>query len=96
MTRTPQNHFWQQHFPAQWIVKGYDPFRIKQMLDMQAYRLAVGEENPLFLLVLDDIVSDIHLRYDEMLRILGYEGRHSAVCIIMTSQYPFAVPPGLR
>lgn len=86
-----------QHFPAKWIRQGYNETEIIKILDLQAERLKNCEENPLFLLILDDIVSsDQKLRYSEALKRLGYEGRHSGVCCIITTQYTYAIPPGIR
>lgn len=86
-----------QHFPAKYIRKGYREQEITDILALQEERLKNCEENPLFLLIMDDIVSsDTRLRYSEALKRLGYEGRHSGVCVMITSQYTYAIPPGMH
>jgi hypothetical protein len=91
---TPQNNFWQQHFPARFVIKGVNPSYIMQAMKIQLKR--IKEPNPMFLIILEDMAAEDALRYAAWLKELAYAGRHSKFCVCITTQYPFAFGPGVR
>jgi hypothetical protein len=104
MTNTKQNKFWGQYVPFRFVHTPYDPFVIAQVLAMQEAVLAQNELNadrpeaiinPYIALVLDDVVAR-NMHHDEQLNRLFYEGRHSCISIFIATQYPKALPPGVR
>lgn len=104
MTNTKQNKFWGQYVPFRFIHTPYDPFVIGQILATQKALIAQNElnsnnpemiVNPYIALVLDDVVAR-NMHHDEQLNQLFYEGRHSCMAIFIATQYPKALPPGVR
>lgn len=103
LTNTEQNQFWSAHVPSRFIHK-YDPFVIQKIIERQRAVVAHNalyadspdqQINPLLLIILDDVVSgDMH--HDANLNALFYEGRHSGMCIMISTQHPKALPPGVR
>lgn len=103
LTNTEQNQFWSAHVPSRFIHK-YDPFVIQKIIERQRAVVAWNalnadnpdkQINPLIMIILDDVVSgDMH--HDPYLNALFYEGRHSGMCIMISTQHPKALPPGVR
>lgn len=96
VTRTKHNGFWQQHLPESKIFNKYYPSLVDYLFEQQKERIRDPTINPYIFLVLDDIVSDKSLRYDPALTKLFYEGRHYGIFLVITSQYAFGLPPGIR
>lgn len=103
VTNTKQNGFWNKYVPFKYIHSPYDPFVIEQILDHQRKTLArnmIAQSpmeivSPYIAVVLDDVVS-ANLMHDSALKQLFYEGRHSCIAIFISTQYPKAIPPGVR
>lgn len=104
ITNTKQNDFWGQYVPFRFIHTPYDPFVIGRILEQQKALLAFNKLNagnpgaiinPYIAIILDDVVSG-NMHHDPMLNALFYEGRHSCISIFIATQYPKALPPGVR
>lgn len=91
------NNFWQQHFPEKWVIDGFYPELLTHIMKFQRWRIdKLKDPNPLFLLVLEDLAAETILRYAEEIRQLAYKGRHYKICLFILTQYPYAIPPGVR
>lgn len=97
------NKFWRQYIPKQYIYKKYDPSildfvfqRQKAILnDKQKSKQQIEKEAPFFIL-LDDVISDQRLKYDENLMELFVAGRHYKLFVLITTQYARGITPVLR
>lgn len=97
------NKFWQQYVPKKYIYNKYDPeilqavFRRQKKLlnDINKTDEEKEKEAPFFIL-LDDVISDQRLKYDESLMELFVAGRHYKLFVLITTQYAKAVTPILR
>jgi hypothetical protein len=97
------NKFWQQYIPKQYIFNRYDPeilqavFRRQKKIlnDVNKTDEEKDAEAPFFIL-LDDVISDQRLKYDEALMELFVAGRHYRLFVLITTQYAKAVTPILR
>ena len=97
------NKFWQQYVPKKYIYNKYDPAilecvfaRQKKILnDVNRTEEQKEKEAPFFIL-LDDVISDQRLKYDEALMELFVAGRHYKLFILITTQYAKAITPILR
>ena len=97
------NKFWRQYIPSKYIYPKYQPeildavfLRQKKILNDNG--LTDEEKDakaPLFVL-LDDVISDQRLRYDENLMELFVAGRHYRLFVLITTQYAKAITPTLR
>lgn len=102
ITKTKFNGFWQNYFPAAVVHGTYDPAIIEQFmllsLEIEEYNRAHPDKqiNRRSVIVLDDVIADKHVRYDDTLATLFYNGRHFEIFLIICSQYVFGLPPGLR
>ena len=54
------------------------------------------EEEARFFILLDDVISDQRLKYDEALMELFVAGRHYKLFVLITTQYAKAITPTLR
>ena len=77
------NKFWRDYIPKKYIYKKYDPLileavfrRQKRILDDKELSDEEKEEEARFFILLDDVISDQRLRYDETLCELFVAGRH--------------------
>eukprot|EP00741_Cyanophora_paradoxa_P022618 tig00000248_g21843.t1 len=64
----------------------------------QVRRRAGGKEDPVdprFFVLLDDVISDARLRYDEALNELFVAGRHYKIMTLITTQYAKGINPVL-
>lgn len=97
------NKFWRQYVPKQFIFNKYDPeilqavFRRQKKIlnDVNKTDEEKDAEAPFFIL-LDDVISDQRLKYDEALMELFVAGRHYRLFILITTQYAKAITPTLR
>lgn len=102
ITKTKFNGFWQNYFPAAVIHGTFDPVILEQFmllaLEIEEYNRANPREqiNNKSVIVLDDVIADKKVRYDDTLATLFYNGRHFGIFLIICSQYVFGLPPGLR
>ncbi len=97
------NKFWRQYVPAKYIHNRYDPeilqavFRRQKTIlnDVNKTDEEKDKEAPFFIL-LDDVISDQRLKYDEALMELFVAGRHYRLFVLITTQYAKAITPVLR
>lgn len=97
------NHFWRDYVPQKYIYKKYDPTILEAVFRRQKQILNDGNlsekekevEAPFFIL-LDDVISDQSLKYDEALQELFVAGRHYKLFVLITTQYAKAITPILR
>lgn len=97
------NKFWRQYVPKKYIFNKYDPeileavfARQKKILnDINKTDEEKEKEAPFFIL-LDDVISDQRLKYDETLIECFVAGRHYKLFLLITTQYAKAITPVLR
>lgn len=97
------NKFWQQYIPKQYIHNRYDPSilhavfkRQKAILNDTKKTDEEKEKEAPFFILLDDVISDQRLKYDEALMELFVAGRHYKLFVLITTQYAKAITPVLR
>jgi hypothetical protein len=101
-TRTKNNQFWQQHFPEECIFDGFQPDVIRSIIEEQKKRCeqfkqrGTPDECPYVMIIMDDIIADTHLNYEEELLNLAFAGRHYKLCVWITSQDAKGIGPKLR
>jgi len=97
------NKFWRDYVPKKFIFNRYDPeilqavFRRQKKIlnDVNKTEAEKDKEAPFFIL-LDDVISDNRLKYDEALMELFVAGRHYRLFVLITTQYAKAITPTLR
>ena len=97
------NKFWREYVPKKYIFNKYDPeilqavFRRQKKIlnDVNKTDEEKDKEAPFFIL-LDDVISDQRLKYDESLMELFVAGRHYRLFVLITTQYAKAITPTLR
>ena len=97
------NKFWRDYIPKQYIYKKYNPEildfvfqRQKAILnDKHKTKAQIDKEAPFFIL-LDDVISDVRLKFDENLTELFVAGRHYRLFVLITTQYAKGITPVLR
>jgi len=97
------NQFWQQYVPSAYIYSKYDPAILQLVFKRQ---LEIRESNRLteqekekalpFFILLDDVISDPKLKFDEQLIELFVSGRHYKLFVLITTQYAKSITPTLR
>lgn len=97
------NHFWQQYIPKRYIHNRYEPEileavfqRQKKILNDKNKTDKEKEEEAPFFVLLDDVISDHRLKYDDKLVELFVAGRHYKLFVLITTQYAKAITPTLR
>eukprot|EP00741_Cyanophora_paradoxa_P017993 tig00021036_g17374.t1 len=101
------NGYWKQYIPQRFIWPKYNPgvlfhlFRRQQaiMQHNKSEDVLAGKEDPVdprFFVLLDDVISDARLRYDEALNELFVAGRHYKIMTLITTQYAKGINPVLR
>lgn len=97
------NKFWRQYIPKRFIYKKYNPELIsavfrrqKSILNDRNMTDAEKEKKAPFFILLDDVISDERLKYDENLRELFVAGRHYKLFVLITTQYAKGIAPLLR
>jgi len=97
------NHFWSQYIPEKYIYKKYDPTileavfrRQKRILNDNSLTDEEKEKQAPFFILLDDVISDSSIRYDDSMTELFVAGRHYKLFVLITTQYAKAISPILR
>lgn len=97
------NKFWRQYIPPRFIYKKYNPDLIQAVFRRQKAILndfnlsdKEKEKKAPFFILLDDVISDERLKYDEGLRELFVAGRHYKLFVLITTQYAKGIMPILR
>ena len=97
------NKFWQQYVPKAYIYNKYDPEILQRVFRRQKKILndvnrtdKEKEDDAPFFILLDDVISDQRLKYDESLMELFVAGRHYKLFVLITTQYAKAITPVLR
>lgn len=97
------NKFWRQYVPKKYIYNRYDPEILQSVFRRQKKILndvnktdAVKDKEAPFFILLDDVISDQRLKYDESLMELFVAGRHYRLFVLITTQYAKAITPTLR
>jgi hypothetical protein len=97
------NHFWRQYVPQKFIFNKYDPAIIEAVFRRQKKILndvnrtdEEKEKEAPFFILLDDVISDQRLKYDEALMELFVAGRHYKLFVLITTQYAKSITPTLR
>lgn len=97
------NHFWSQYVPEKYIYKKYDTSileavfrRQKRILNDNSLTDEEKEKQAPFFILLDDVISDSSIRYDDAMTELFVAGRHYKLFILITTQYAKAISPTLR
>lgn len=102
ITKTKFNGFWQNYFPAAVVHGTFDPVILEEFMLLALEIEEYNRQNPQkqinnrSVIVLDDVIADKKVRYDDTLATLFYNGRHFGIFLIICSQYVFGLPPGLR
>lgn len=97
------NMFWRQYVPSKYIYPKYEPEildavfkRQKNILQDNSLTDEEKDKKAPFFVLLDDVISDQRLKYDENLMELFVAGRHYRLFVMITSQYAKAITPTLR
>lgn len=97
------NKFWRQYVPKKYIYNKYQPeilqavfARQKKILNDVSKTDEEKEKEAPFFILLDDVISDQRLKYDEALMELFVAGRHYKLFVLITTQYAKAITPILR
>ena len=97
------NKFWRDYIPKKYIYKRYEPeildavfVRQKEILNDKNLSDEEKEQKAPFFVLLDDVISDQRLKYDENLMELFVAGRHYKLFVLITTQYAKAITPTLR
>ena len=88
------NKFWRDYVPAKYIYPKYQPEildavfkRQKEILNDKNLTEEEKDAKAPFFILLDDVISDQRLKYDENLMELFVAGRHYRLFVLITSQY---------
>ena len=97
------NKFWRQYVPKKYIYNKYMPEildfvfrRQKAILNHPQLSKEEKEKQAPFFVLLDDVISDQRLKYDENLMELFVAGRHYKIFTLITTQYAKAITPVIR
>ena len=97
------NKFWRDYVPKKFIYNKYQPEildavfkRQKSILNDKNLSEEEKEQKAPFFVLLDDVISDQRLKYDENLMELFVAGRHYKLLVLITTQYAKAITPTLR
>jgi hypothetical protein len=98
-TNTPNNGFWQHHFPNWKVFKGWQPAVVESIIEEQRRAYDIWREypwalNPYRVVVLEDCANE--LTHDKLLEDLAAYGRHYAMCVHVITQHPQKLPPIVR
>jgi Poxvirus A32 protein len=111
LTDTKFNGFWEQRIPTQFVKDGYNKEYIRTLFEIQIVKkIKMRKQYPEMsdkeinshpdfqvVLILDDVISDKYkIRADEMLSLLGVQGRHYGITVFFISQYFYSVPTDVR
>lgn len=101
------NGYWQQYIPQRFIHPKYNPAVLQALFKRQQAIMMYNKSedalagkipmiDPRFFVLLDDVISDARLRYDESLNELFVAGRHYKIMTLITTQYAKGINPVLR
>ena len=97
------NKFWRDYVPAKFIFPKYEPEildavfkRQKEILNDKNLTDEEKDKIAPFFVLLDDVISDQRLKYDENLMELFVAGRHYRIMTLITTQYAKAITPTIR
>lgn len=107
LTETPMNGFWQPVVGNKWVHYGWNPFLVDQLIEEQIEIRQKHDNQEKFgggdgtrarhvLLVLDDIIGQKRIHYDDTIQKLATQGRHFYISVVLTTQDPKAISPQLR
>lgn len=86
ITKTAFNGFWRQFAPHHLVVDTFTPQLIEAIFKMQEARVLQQGANSRFLILIDDMASDVVMRYSEVLTTMAYNGRHYNLDILFLTQ----------
>lgn len=86
ITKTAFNGFWRQFAPHHLVVSEFSPALIERISKMQEARVLQQGANSRFLILIDDMASDVVMRYSEVLTTMAYNGRHYNLDIVFLTQ----------
>lgn len=101
-TKTKNNYFWQKHIPEECIYDGFQGDVIKAIIEEQKKKVeAIRNDGkitdcPYVLIIMDDIIGDTHLNWEEELRDLAFAGRHYMLGCWITTQDCKGIGPAIR
>lgn len=97
------NKFWRDYVPKKYIYNKYQPEildavfkRQKAILNDKNMSDKEKDAKAPFFVLLDDVISDQRLKYDENLMELFVAGRHYRILTLITTQYAKAITPTIR
>ena len=97
------NKFWRDYVPKKFIYPKYQPEildavfkRQKEILNDKNLTDEEKDQKAPFFVLLDDVISDQRLKYDENLMELFVAGRHYRILTLITTQYAKAITPTIR
>lgn len=97
------NKFWRDYVPKKFIYPKYEPEildavfkRQKEILNDKNLSDEEKDKRAPFFVLLDDVISDQRLKYDENLMELFVAGRHYRILTLITTQYAKAITPTIR
>ena len=92
------NMFYSQFLPSENIFNDYSESWIEKLME-RLVKINVGkkdDEAAHILLILDDCVSDVNFHSDKAFQKLFTRGRHLKISLLITTQYPYLIPPTAR
>ena len=95
----PVNHFYKKFIDNKDIFEKYDENWINSLmkkLEKINGQIENKESYKRVLLVLDDCCSDVKFHQSDSLKKVFTRGRHLGLSLIITSQYPYHIPPVCR
>lgn len=102
-TSTKHNYFWQQHVPDSRVYDGFQPTVVQRLMEEQKevyekFLEGTIDKNtiPYVCLILDDVIGDHDLRYDEIFDTLAFSGRHYFIFCIVNTQDIKGINPKIR
>ena len=90
--------FYSQFLPSENIFTDYSDEWINKLMQ-RLIKINVGkkdEESAHILLILDDCVSDVNFHTAKNFEKLFTRGRHMKISLMITTQYPYLIPPVAR
>jgi energy-coupling factor transporter ATP-binding protein EcfA2 len=92
------NKFYSQFLPSENIFTDYKDEWIEKLMT-RLIKINVGKkdnESAHILLILDDCVSDVNFHNAKAFEKLFTRGRHLKISLLITTQYPYLIPPVAR
>lgn len=102
-TGSKNNGFYQEFVEDKYIIKGYQPQGLRNLMDIQEHlcdaQLAgdIPKDAPIEAMVwLDDIIQDDDIRHSEEFNQTAIMGRHMHMCVGVNTQHVTGIPPVIR